>query len=99
MIRQNKKEKWIREGECKRCGGCCQVRTIMQGMGIIEMLVISLFKPKFILVWLFKGKCPHLAFNSKGQAYCKIYSKRPQFCQLYPAEPADLIKSCGYWFK
>ena len=84
-----------RQGHCKRCGRCCQLKTITKGMSLKFKFIFILINP----ILIFKSKCPYLGFDKQSKAFCKIYDHRPWFCRLYPAEPNDLIdEKCGYYF-
>jgi hypothetical protein len=46
-----------------------------------EKVMLYIMRPRYIFNK--KVECPSLGFNSKGKAYCKQYSRRPQFCRDY----------------
>ena len=84
-----------RIGQCKRCGRCCQVKTLWKGLNRKTKIFLCILRPKLIFT---KGRCDHLKFEN-GMAKCEIYDKRPLFCRLFPDEPADLVDDrCGYKF-
>jgi Fe-S-cluster containining protein len=44
-----------------------------------------------------EDKCGFLRYKNK-KAICQAYTRRPEFCRAYPAEPGDLIEGCGFYF-
>ncbi len=69
------------EKNCRRCGDCCRSESMFKTLTLKEKIIIYLLRPKYIFNR--KIECPALGFNSDGLAYCKQYSKRPQFCREY----------------
>lgn len=88
----------VRVGSCKRCGRCCQGKTLTGSLSgrDVEILVKMLGAEGF--EQLKKGKCKSLHFKRR-KAVCKIYKDRPWFCQAFPAQPNDLVDGCGFSFK
>jgi len=45
-------------------------------------------------------KCPFL-YTENGQYRCKIHTKKPELCSLYPFDEKDMFKhakKCGFYF-
>ncbi len=81
---------WIRLGECRRCGKCCHLKTLLQAPIHIETSVSNL-----------EARCKHISFDENGLATCTIFDKdeRPEACSLHPSSPKSLTSDeCGYFF-
>lgn len=90
----------MRQGQCKRCGRCCQLRALSKELSFKAKFLLFLIQPQYLFAYWRDIKCPFLGFDYKGQAYCKNYINRPPWCKLFPSTPADLIDTeCGYYFK
>jgi len=99
-----------RIGECKRCGKCCQMGTLLTSLhfsekiigGFIAQSVVAGEKEKDAreqVLKFFNGCCPSLIAGKDNTYRCSIYDERPLFCKEYPAEPADIISDdCGFRF-
>jgi len=99
-IYRQKRRLYKRKGACHRCGKCCNVRYLVKGTPLWLKLFLFVLKPRLLYGWIINDNCPNLFFDSKGKAACKIYSKRPNFCKAFPAEPNDIVSSeCGFRFK
>ncbi len=77
-------KKMGKEKKCLRCGDCCRAETMFRTLSLKEKIIAYLLRPRYIFNR--KIECPALSFNSKGLAYCRQYSKRPQFCRDYFCE-------------
>jgi len=82
-------KKMIRKGRCQRCGRCCS----------FDKLAPSELKELIRNLDIAIPDCPHLTRDGLGICSCEIYEKRPWFCKAYPAEPADLVVGCGFYFE
>lgn len=69
----------------KRNGKCKRCGNCCIGQKLLPGLPIKLI-------------CPFLFIGKDNIAICRQYNDRPQFCRDYPAEPADIIKECGFYF-
>ncbi len=96
--------KYRREGKCRRCGKCCNLRILAGLLSETDVNPATLAKIKE--AGEKRPRCPYLKFMKVGhgkmkykKAYCIQYEKRPPFCKQYPATPADTPpKSCGFKF-
>ncbi len=102
--------RWIRQGECKRCGRCCKADNLLGACNWLEKTIlffVILSKSKTKTARNIRGlkgfECPHL-MEIGGKHVCLNYENRPDFCQKFPASPKDLIldkkgnNECGFWF-
>lgn len=79
-------EIWELEGECNRCGECCE-KTQMP---------IEEFRNKNGMC---KYYCTEI-INGELMGRCDIMWNRPAFCMMYPSDPHyELHKKCGFKWK
>ena len=93
-IIREKQIDWIRRGECKRCGICCQGDKISPQPGQENEYVQEFVK-------IIGSDCPHLEGDLAGRAGCAIYPNRYSECQVFPSRPEDLDLingTCGFYF-
>jgi len=95
---KKKRKYYRRKGKCLRCGKCCNFRYLFNDISWKSKIVIFVFHPKTLFIWIFKKDCPNL-IKMGERSLCIIYKKRPWFCKAFPATPEDLIYKCGYNFK
>ncbi|MFA6971407.1 MAG: YkgJ family cysteine cluster protein [Gallionella sp.] len=92
--------KWLRIGECKRCGRCCKADFLLKACNVWEKIILwFMLRSKGAKMDNLKGfTCPHLA-EADGKHVCLTYEHRPEFCKKFPASPRDLIdEDCGFRF-
>lgn len=76
-------ETWALEGECNRCGECCEK---------FKMTLKELADDNGKC-----NKFSYESNNGVRQGKCAIREMRPAFCMLYPRDPFDkLPKKCSY---
>lgn len=79
-------EEWILEGECNRCGECCE-QTKMP----LKDLQNKEGGCKYF---------SYETVNGEKLGKCEIMWYRPAFCMLYPRDPYEpLTPNCSYRWK
>ncbi len=106
-VEENKK--YMRQGECKRCGRCCESLVIafpdIDGKAAFMKYhgcVIEEFEGHTVAIvpWA----CENLVKHDDGTTSCKIYQQPPRLCVNYPNRPDiywDCLAKkwgCGYSF-
>lgn len=87
--------KWLRSGECNRCGECC--------LGTDPSIKNPMFTDAERADRQFAQHCPLLRF-ADGRYGCAGHGAHPFHatgCDTHPREPADLelTPSCSYTFE
>ena len=96
---ENKKEVvLLREGECLRCGKCCNMGFLIE-TDIFKDVKKSKNLEKFISENDSKDIfCKHYDIKNKA---CRLFGKpeRPKVCIQHPGSPNSTSKGCGYTFR
>lgn len=98
------KIKYKIEGECIKCGKCCQEIRIQGLNNENELKIMQLFFPRYRNLYIYKRDENNMLVltckNLTNNGLCSIYNKRPNFCKNYPAKiinyNAEMIDGCGY---
>ena len=93
-VEREKQSVWVRRGECKRCGRCCQGEKLSPGPDQDNEYIQEFIR-------IIGSDCPHLEWDSEGKARCGIYPDRYPECKDFPSRPEDLdlINGiCGFYF-
>ena len=93
--------KFIRKGQCKRCGDCC---TAFEYPGVGHDAEFMLMHGARWVngMWVVNLHCVNLCADYRGQVSCRVYEEgRPPICVGFPEKPEDVrgLDSCGYWFE
>ena len=105
-------KKYIRKGQCKGCGRCCQRIYVRHAKDIIK--TEEEFK-KLKTLHFFYGYLKVLDKDEIGLVFectklnketgkCTAYSRRPVLCRQYPVEEifmmgGSITEECGYSFE
>lgn len=92
------------EGNCNKCGECCKQIRCYGLKDEKELKIMQFFFPAYKNLYIKdRDKNGELILSCKNISEdntCKIYTKRPLFCRLYPKRKinfnAEMIDGCGY---
>lgn len=93
-----KQYRWIRFGECKRCGKCCYMHFLATAP--IMRMKLEQDDPNLLkFLETDAGKvirCIHFEYNEKGEGVCKLFNtdKRFQACIDHPSSPLSITEGC-----
>lgn len=83
------KVKWIRMGECNRCGDCCRP-DLLQAR-------IKAYEEAGMPYKLVNKNCEKF---DPETGLCNNYENRPEMCKIFPLHQTDIVAlpRCGYYF-
>jgi hypothetical protein len=83
LVRLDNGETWSLDGECNRCGVCCELMKM-------PLKAIATRKGKC-------KKLKYETQNGEKISVCTIMESRPSFCMLYPNNPYEpLYEECSF---
>ncbi len=84
---------YIREGECLKCGLCCEHPTPER----LQVYADAGYEVRI----QYEDGCPFEARGEDGRITCTDYEHRNQMCRDFPRFPVDIITlpNCGFRFR
>jgi len=87
-----------RTGSCNRCGECCKWVGFFldpddtRGLEWARVRGLRVLPRGGVLI---KNRCPHLLAGNR----CDLHGpNKPENCQVFPAQPRELMPGCGFGF-
>lgn len=83
--------RYIRIGECNRCGECCEAPT--------KERIEAYHRAGFTCRVQHESGCPFEEYR-EGKIFCTNYEDRPKMCRDFPTSPVDIetLPNCSYRF-